>query len=227
MYFLIFHMSSIQINYCIHYPSQEHIYHFLFIFWIDLSLWFLLLCLASGLLLPLTLSGEPCQLILSLKATFRDSRDGVGRPSGRLVHAVSPVPSPQHGLLVRQAPEPWVMLAKKEGKAEFSRLQAACQPVEIMSAQEGSRRGTETGLSVQGPFTRHARVWLRPGPHPSAASYPRHKTFLRSTAPSTTAPQKMSWNTVDFLSDDSLSTGGSFLYLEVRKKGSSDRMWGD
>ena len=30
MYFLIFHISSIKINYCIHSSTQEHIYHFLF-----------------------------------------------------------------------------------------------------------------------------------------------------------------------------------------------------
>lgn len=35
---------------------------------------------------------------------------------------------------------------------------------------------------------------------------------------STNAPQKTSWNIVDFLSDDSQGTGGSFLYMEVMEK---------
>lgn len=48
-------------------------------------------------------------------------------------------------------------------------------------------------------------------------------TFLRIPVLAVIAPQKTSWNRMEFLADDSQSTGGSFLYLEMREEGPPDR----
>lgn len=52
---------------------------------------------------------------------------------------------------------------------------------------------------------------------PSAESCLLLGTFLRIPALSVIAPQKTSWNRMEFLMEDSQSRGGSFLYLEVRE----------
>lgn len=56
---------------------------------------------------------------------------------------------------------------------------------------------------------------------PSAESCLLLGAFLRIPALSVIAPQKTSWNTMEFLSDDSQSPGGSFLSLDVREEGAT------
>ena len=161
---------------------------------------------------------------MSLKTTHRDprGRGGAAVEQAGMCHA--PRPEPQ------QAPEPRgrerragaeVMLPKREGEPKSSLCQASCQPAKLIKTKGGSKRGTVTQKSVQGQSTLAKACTT-----PSAKSRLLLGTFLRIPALSVIAPQKTSWNRMEFLTDDSQSTGGSFLYLDVRKEGPSDRTRG-